>query len=253
MWASRIPLAFAVITALLVSVFAFEVYHVERALEHVPSPHGTPNVASAFLFGTWKTLLFPAALVAFCAFWVTVDSQYGMIRVGSLQSLTRAEYLVGRWLALAAYASLFAATYVLSHLAWIVAYSGGTAFGLIGAGRMARFSAEMVLVAVALALIAAAAASFRRTVGSGIVTACLAIIGLALMTMLPTHVVSPRLVFMRYFFFPFGELVDPFTDYHDSPFVRAHGLGDFVLVMVATPLAFMIPAAVHFCRRDITE
>jgi len=253
MWASRIPLGFVVTTVLLVSVFAFEVYHVERAFDHVQPPNGTAKVASMYLFGTWKTLLFPAALIAFCAFWATVDSQYGMIRVGTLQSLARTEYLAGRWLALLAYASLFAATYVLGHLAWIVAYSGWAALDLVGGGRLARFSAETLSVAAALALIASAVASMRRTVGSGIVTAYLAVIGLALMTMLPWHLVPPRFVFMRYLFFPFGELVDPFTDYHDSPFVRANSLTDFVFVMAVTPLAFVIPAAVRFCRRDITE
>ncbi len=200
-----------------------------------------------------RRCFFPAALVAFCAFWATVDSQYGMIRVGSLQSLTRAEYLAGRWLALCAYASLFVATYILSHLAWIALYSGWEGVGSLGAGRLGRFSAELVLVGVALALISAAAASLRRTVGSGTVTAFLAMIGLAVMTMLPTHVLPPRFVFIRYFFFPFGELVDPFTDYHDSPFVRVHRPVDFVLAVAVTSLAFVIPAALRFCRRDITE
>ena len=251
-WASRTPLAFALTTVLVVSAFAFEIYHVEHALEHIPPPDGT-KIASMFFFGSWKTLMFPAALVAFCAFWVTVDSQYGMIRVGSLQPLTRAEYLAGRWLALCVYAALFVATYLLTHLAWIAACSGWAGLGMLGLGRLWRFSAEMLTVILALTLIAGATASMRRTVGSGIVTAYLAILGLALMTMLPTHVMPPRLVFMRHFFFPFGELVDPFTDCHDSPFVRVHRPMDFALTMVVTPLAFVVPAALRFCRRDITE
>ncbi len=98
-----------------------------------------------------------------------------------------------------------------------------------------------------------AASSLRRTVGSGIVIAIMTVVLLALMTMLPFRLVPPRLVFMRYFFFPLGELPNPWTGDNDSPFVRARTLAEFWTVVPATPLVLSLAALLHFRRRDITE
>jgi hypothetical protein len=73
--------------------------------------------------------------------------------------------------------------------------------------------------------------------------------------MLPHDLVPPRLVLMRHFFFPLQEFADPFAaqGYRDTPFARAYTRADFSLVVLATPLAFLVPALLTFRRRDVTE
>lgn len=250
MWASWIPLAVLLTTVLVTSLFAFEVYVIELPA----SPfHPTPAQAiSALLFATWKTLLFPAAIVAFCAFWVTLDSQYGMIRVNGCQPLSRTDLALGRWLALSAYVALFTAAFVGTQIAWAAA-SSGTAPIRAELAALGRFSVELTTFTLALAWTVMAVSSTRRTVGSGIITAYLVLIGLALMTMLPYDRVPPRLVFMRYLFFAHQELTNPWVGEPDSPFARVFTRSDFWLTVTVTPLFFTVPALLHFRRRDITE
>lgn len=254
-WASWIPLAFVLSAAVVISLFALDLYHFELVRGGAYARSAAMDVLPVLLFGTWKTLLLPAALVAFCAFWTTLDSQYGMIRVGCCQPLSRTEYLIGRWLALSAYVLLFCAAFVLVHLAWVAGYSGLSGVGTAGLARIGRFAAELSAFVLSLAWVSMAVASMRRTVGGGIVTAYLVVIGLALMTMMPHDLVPPRLVLMRHFFFPLQEFSDPFAamGYRDTPFARTYTHADFWLVVATTPLAFLVPALLYFRRRDITE
>ena len=252
--AARMTLAFLLALPVGTYLFAFELYHVEGVADRV----GVPDVLHAvpmLFFASWKTLLFQAALVSFAAFWTTLDSQYGMIRVGCSQPLSRTQYLAGRWLALSAYVLLFGVAFVLVQLAWVAVCSGLSGVGAADLARVVRFSLETLAFLLALAWVTIAVASLRRTVGGGIVTAYLVAIGLAFMTMLPHDLVPPRLVLMRHFFFPLQEFVDPFAaeGYHDTPFARAYTRADFWLVVLATPFAFLVPALLYFRRRDITE
>ena len=176
-----------------------------------------------------------------------------MIRVACAQPLSRVEYVVGKWCGIGAHVVLFAAALVLSQLGWATVYSGLQGVDASAWAAVARFSAEVALFTLALAVVAMAAASFRRTVGAGLVTAVLAIIALAMMVMVPFGVLSPRLVLMRYFFYPLGELPNPFPLQLDTPFVRVRPLLDFVLVATGTPLLVALSALFHFARRDITE
>jgi hypothetical protein len=254
-WASWIPLAFVLSTVVVVSLFAFDLYHFELVRGGAYAKTAAMDVLPVLVFGTWKTLLLPAALIAFCAFWTTLDSQYGMIRVGCCQPLSRTEYLIGRWLAVSVYVLLFCATFVLVQVAWVAVESGLSGVDASGLARSGRFVLELSAFVLALAWVAMAVASLRRTVGGGIVTAYLVVIGLAFMTMVPHDLVPPRLVLMRHFFFPMQEFKDPFAEmgYHDTPFARLYTRADFWFVVVATPLAFLVPALLYFRRRDITE
>jgi ABC-type transport system involved in multi-copper enzyme maturation permease subunit len=239
----------------IVSLFAFNFYRFELVRGGAYAKRAAMDVLPVLLFGTWKTLLLPAALIAFCAFWTTLDSQYGMIRVGCCQPLSRTEYLAGKWLAVSLYVLLFCIAFVLVHLVWVAVESGLSGVGAAGLARIGRFALELSVFALALSWVSMAVASLRRTVGGGIVTAYLAVITLALTTMLPHDLVPPRLVLMRHFFFPLQEFPDPFAamGYHDTPFARMYTSGDFWFVVVATPLAFLVPALLVFRRRDITE
>jgi ABC-type transport system involved in multi-copper enzyme maturation permease subunit len=250
--AARMTLAFLLALPAGTWLFAFELYHVESAADRL----GVPNILHAvpmLFFASWKTLLFQAALVSFAAFWTTLDSQYGMIRVACAQPVSRTTYLVGKWLGIGGHVVILSAVYLLCHGLWGALYSGLGGMGLVQWTALARFAIEVLVFSLALAWVGMAAASFRRTVGSGIVIAVMAVVVLALMTMLPFDLVPPRLVFMRYFFFPLGELPNPWPGQHDSPFVRVRTLAEFWAIVPATPLLLSVAALLHFRRRDITE
>ena len=109
------------------------------------------------------------------------------------------------------------------------------------------------MLILAISVVAMAASSCRRTVGSGIVTALMAFLLLAFMTMLPFDVVSPRFILLRYFFYPLQELAVPMSTGTDSPFRRPEFLTSFFTVALATPLVFAVPAVAYLSRRDIVE
>jgi len=250
-WASRIPVVILMCLPVAVYLFVFELYHVERLSERLT----ITNAVDAFpllFFAMWKTLLFQATILAFASFWMTVDSQYGMIRVACAQPVTRLEYLVAKTAGVTAHVGVFTVTLIASLGAWAALYSGTSGIGRPEIGAFSRFSAELIVLVVALTTVAAAAASVRRTVGSGMVTATLGFIVLASMTMLPFSVVSPRLVLMRYFFFPVGEFANPYPA-ADVPFVRVFTVADFYRVALITTLVFALPAVLYFRKRDIVE
>jgi ABC-type transport system involved in multi-copper enzyme maturation permease subunit len=250
-WASRIPLVFILGVPVLCYLVVFEFYHVEQAGTRVPLHHALQAVP--LLFATvWKMLLFQAAVLAFAAFWTTVDSQYGMIRVVGAQPLSRLEYLLGKWIGVSGHVVLVTLALILSLLGWAVLYSGLAGISASDVMMFVRFSLELLTLTLALGGIGLTSASFRRTVGSGIVTAMLAFIALAVMTTLPFDVFPPRFVFVRYLFFPVQEFPNPFPT-EDSLFLRMYSRGDFYLVVLATPLILAIPAILYFRRRDITE
>ncbi len=75
---------------------------------------------------------------------------------------------------------------------------------------VARFGAEIATFTVAFTSIGMAAATLRRTVGSGIVTAIMSFTLLAFMTMLSFRVIAPQWVLMRVLLLPIGRTAEPF-------------------------------------------
>jgi ABC-type transport system involved in multi-copper enzyme maturation permease subunit len=250
-WASRVPLVFLLSIPVGCYLVVFELYHVERVAERLPVRHALQVVPILF-FVFWKLMLFPAAVLAFTAFWATVDSQYGMVRVVGAQPLSRIEYLLGKWLGISGHVVLVTVALILSLVGWAVLYSGVRGIGAREVVMLLRFSVELLALTLAIGGVGLATASFRRTIGSGLVTAMIAFIGLSVMTMLPFDVLPPRFVFVRYFFFPMQEFPSPFPG-RDSIFLRLYSLSDFYTVVLATPLILAIPAILYFRRRDITE
>lgn len=250
--AARGTLAFLLALPVGTYLVAFDLYHVEGAGVRLRVPDAFHAVPVLF-FASWKTLLFQAALVSFAAFWTTLDSQYGMIRVACAQPVSRASYLVGKWLGIGGHVLAFSAVFVACLVLWATLYSG--VGGMVPAqwAALGRFALQVLAFSLALAGVGMAAASFRRTVGSGIVIANMALVLIALMTMIPFDVVHPRLVFMRYFTFPLGELPNPWPSQHDSPFVRVRTPAEFWSVVPLTPLVLSVAALLYFRRRDITE
>ena len=250
-WASRIPLIFLLAIPALSFVVVFELYHVEQMGTRLAPDHAIEALPILFV-AVWKLLIFQLAVLAFSAFWATVDSQYGMIRVVGIQPLSRLEYLFGKWMGVGAHIAMLTAGLILSLVGWTVIYSGVRGIQAADVTALLRFSLELMVVTLALCGIGLASGTLRRTVGSGIVTAVLVFIGLSVMMTLPFDVFPPRFVLMRYLFFPVQEFPNPFPG-EDGLFLRAYSRVDFYVTMLATPAIVALPAILHFRRRDITE
>ncbi len=249
-WASRVPLVFLLSIPVGCYLVVFELYHQEHVDVNLPVRHALHAVPMLF-YVTWKMLLFEAAVLAFAAFWATVDSQYGMVRVVGAQPLSRVEYLLSKWLGISGHLVLVTGALILSLVGWAVIYSGVRGIGAQDVAMLLRFSLELLVLTLALGGIGMATASFRRTIGSGMVTSMGAFIGLSVMMMLPFDVVPPRFVFVRYFFFPTQEFPSPIPGL--DIFLRLYSRSDFYTVVIRTPLILAIPAVLYFRRRDITE
>jgi ABC-type transport system involved in multi-copper enzyme maturation permease subunit len=248
-WASRIPLVILIALPLGTYLFVLELYEIEGIGDRIRG--NAFDTLPILFFATWKTVIFQMAMLAFAAFWATVDSQYGMVRVACCQPISRLEYVLGKWTAIIAHVAIFTMMLIASELAWTGIYSGIRGIQTADVAAVSRFGAEVTAFTVATTLIGMAAASFRRTVGSGIVTAIMSFILLTFMTMLSFRVIPPQWVLMRYFFFAVAELNNPYPTSADSPFVRVHSLFEFSRVALITPLLFMLPALIYFRRRDI--
>jgi ABC-type multidrug transport system permease subunit len=249
--ASRMPLIFLLATPALCFIVVFELFHIEQMGSRLELNHALE--AFPLLFVTvWKMLMFQVAILAFSAFWATVDSQYGMVRVVGVQPISRIEYVVGKWIGVIAHVAIQTGGLVLSLLGWAILYCGVSGIDRSDATRLLRFSITLIVLTVAISALGLATASWRRTVGSGIVTAVLAFIGLSIMMTLPFDVFPPRFVFVRYLFFPVQEYANPFPG-EDSLFVRLYSYSDFYFTILVTPLLMAIPAVLYFRRRDIAE
>ena len=246
------PLVILVALPVGTYLFILELYHVERMTEHLAIGNAVQALPIVFK-ATWSTLLFQAAMLTFAAFWATVDSQYRIIRVGCCQPVTRIEYLSGKWAGIGAHIALFSTALVASELAWTGLYSGFKGTHTADVASVAWFAIDLSVLTLAVSVVAMAAASVRRTVGSGIVTALMAFLLLAFMTMLPFDLVSPRFVLLRYFFYPLQDLALSLVVGADSPFRRPEFLTSFYLVALVTPVLFAVPAVAYFRKRDIVE
>jgi hypothetical protein len=251
-WASKIPLVILVALPVGTWLFILELYHVERAGERLAFANAVQALPLVFK-ATWGTLLFQAAMMTFAAFWTTIDSQYGMVRLGCCQPVTRIEYLLGKWSGIGAHVVLFSLALVLSELTWTGLYSGFRGIRAADVVSVARFALDLAVLILAISAVAMAAASFRRTVGSGIVTALMAFLLLAFMTMLPFELLSPRFILLRYFFYPLQDLTAQFSHAGDSPFDRPSFLTSFYSVALVTSVLCAVPAALYFRKRDIVE
>jgi hypothetical protein len=250
--ASNVPLMILVALPVGTYLFILELYHVERMGERLAIENAVQALPLVFK-ATWGTLLFQAAMLTFAAYWTTIDSQYGMIRVGCCQPLTRIEYLLGKWSGIGAHIVTFSTALVLSELAWTGLYSGFRGIRAADVASVARFAFDLSVLVLAISGVAMAAASCRRTVGSGIVTALMAFILLAVMTMIPFDVLSPRFILLRYFFYPLQDLPARISPGGDSPFLRPPFLTSFYSVALVTSALVAVPAALYFRKRDIVE
>jgi ABC-type transport system involved in multi-copper enzyme maturation permease subunit len=250
---SRMPAIYCMAAFFAVYLWVFDLYHVEQ-INTVLKPKNFIQVLPVLFRVTWTSLLFHVGIIAFVTYWVAVDSQYGMIRVTCAQPVSRIEFLLARCTAISVHVVVITSVFLASVAFWPLAYSGAAGVTSSDALMVARCFLHALVFTMAVAWIAMAAALFRRSVGSALVGACITFIALGFLSVMPHDLLPPRFVFMRYFVFPLGDLVNPWGALRsDNPFRQMYPAQMFYLVMLVTPLLFFLPAAIDFHRRDISE
>ena len=249
-YAFRIPqIAYASIPAFLL-LFVFQLFYVERLSAHL-GPVTVLEALPYLFFVSWKTIFFQLFIVAFSSYCVAVDSQYGMIRIGCTQPVSRFQYLLGKSIAIELHVILFAVVYVASLFLWVCICTGFRGLSAPTATAVVSLASRTAVFCVALSGCMVAVSVLRRSLLDALVTCCVVFACLALLTTLPMRFHLEAGLFLRYFFYPIAAVLP--KDW-PLPFPMQHApLWQFVLVSFTTPAIFFIPAVLHFQFRDISE
>jgi ABC-type transport system involved in multi-copper enzyme maturation permease subunit len=228
-------------------LFVYQIFYVERVAERYAVPNAFYAVPLLF-YVTWgKTMFLFLFLVAFSVYCVTVESQYGMIRVLCAQPLTRWQYVVGKYAAIQCHIVLLTATYFLSLLFW-----GGVQTGVRGITAEQALSlflmfGRVLIYSLGVSWISISVALLRRTMISALVTAVGTFIALLAMNMYRSLEFG-KYYFLRYYLMGMENLPMPFRmDFPKYPFTT------FCWVTLVTCLIFAVPPFLYFQFRDITE
>lgn len=249
-YAFRIPQIAYVSIAAFPFLFVVQLFYVEHLFAHV----GVRTVAAIIpylFFASWKTILLQLFLIAFTAYCVVVDSQYGMIRIGCTQPVSRAQYILGKSIAIELHVALFALVYVASLFIWVGIYTGFHGLSLTGLLALASLAARTVVFCCGLSGCMIGVSILRKTLLDAFVSCCVIFVGFALLTTLPPQFHLEPVLFVRYLFYPIAAILPkgwpiPFP-MKSAPFWQ------FLLVLLVTPTVCFLPALLHFQLRDIPE
>ncbi len=232
---------------LAIYLFVIQLYYVEGVAEHWSIPNAYYAVPLLF-YVTWgRTILLFLFLVAFSVYCVTVESQYGMIRVLCAQPLARWQYVVGKYAAIQCHIVLLTATYVVCLFIWATLQSGLRGFTFDQGLSLFGLYTRVLIYSLGVSSISISIALLRRTMISALVTAAFAFFALALLTMYRSLEFG-RYYFVRYYFSAMENLPFPFkADFPLYPFNL------FCVVTLVTCLIFFLPPLLYFHFRDITE
>lgn len=249
-YAFRIPqIAYASIAGFLF-LFVIQLFYVERLSAHL-GPATVTEVIPYLFFASWKTILFQLFIIAFSAYCVAVDSQYGMIRIACTQPVSRAQYVLGKSIAIELHVTLFALVYAGSLLMWACICTGFRGLSTAGLLALASLAARTVVFCVGLSGCMIAVSVLRKTLLDAFVSSCVVFAGLALSTTLPSRFHLEPALFLRYFFYPIAGIL---PKNWPIPFPMQHApLWQFLLVSLVTPTVCFLPALAHFHSRDISE
>jgi ABC-type transport system involved in multi-copper enzyme maturation permease subunit len=249
-YAFRIPqISYASIPAFLM-LFVVQLFYVERLSAHL-GPITVLEALPYLFFVSWKTILFQLFIVVFSSYCVAVDSQYGMIRIGCTQPVSRFQYLLGKSIAIELHVTLFAVVYVASLFLWVCICTGFRGLSGSTAVAVVSLASRTAVFCVALSGCMIAVSVLRRSLLDALVSCCVVFACLALLTTLPLRFHLEAGLFLRYFFYPVAGILP--KDW-PLPFpMQFAPLWQFVLVSFATPAMFFIPAILHFQFRDISE
>jgi ABC-type transport system involved in multi-copper enzyme maturation permease subunit len=241
------PQIASLVMFLAIYLFVFQLFYVEGVTEHWPVPNAYYAVPLLF-YATWgKTILIFMFLAAFSVYCVTVESQYGMIRVLCAQPLARWQYVVGKHAAISCHVVLLTASYVLSLFIWATVQAGLRGFTFDQGLSLYGFFSRVLIYSLGVSCISISIALLRKTMISALVTTAFAFFGLALLTMYRSLEFG-QYHFVRYYFAAMENLPFPFKwDFPTYPFHT------FCLVTLVTCLIFFLPPLLYFQLRDITE
>jgi ABC-type transport system involved in multi-copper enzyme maturation permease subunit len=249
-YAFRIPqIAYASIPAFLF-LFVIQLFYVE----HLSTRLGATTVSDLIpylFFASWKTILFQLFIIVFSVYCVAVDSQYGMIRIGCTQPVSRAQYLLGKTIAIELHVALLALVYVASLFTWASIYNEFRGISVAAITAVASVAARTVVFCVGLSACMVAVSAVRKTLLGAFVSSCVVFACFALLTTLPSRFHLEPALFLRYFFYPIAGILP--NDWPIAFPMKNAPLWQFVLVSLATPAICLVPALAHFHFRDISE
>jgi len=249
-YAFRIPQIGYVCIGAFLCLFVIQLFYVERISAHL-GPSSVIEIIPYLFFASWKTILFQLFIIAFSAYCVAVDSQYGMIRVACTQPISRAQYLVGKGLAIELHVALFALVYVVSLLMWVFICNGFRGLSKEGMVAITSLAARTIIFCGGLAGCMIAVSIVRKTLLDAVVSSFAVFACFALLTTLPPRFHLESALFLRYFFYPIAGILP--KGWPMAFPMQSAPMWQFVLVSCATPLLCFLPALLHFCYRDIVE
>jgi ABC-type transport system involved in multi-copper enzyme maturation permease subunit len=249
-YAFRIPqIAYVSIVAFLV-LFVFQLFLAERLLAHL-GPATVNEVIPYLFYASWKSILFHVFIIAFSAYCVAVDSQYGMIRIGCTQPVSRAQYLLGKSIAIELHVALFALVYVASIFIWVCICTEFRGLSFPGLLALSSLAVRTVVFCVGLSGCMIGVSILRKTLLDAFVSCCVLFVGFGLLLTLPPEFHLRPVLFLRYFLYPIAGILPKGWPIQfpmkDAPFWQ------FLLVSMVTPTVCLIPAFVRFHFRDISE
>jgi len=253
-WAFRIPHFAALILCIATYLFVLGVYHAGGFNTYLEND----QLRSAFytfvviFLGTPLNFYFPVFVVAFSIFCVSVESQYGMIRILASQPLSRTQYILAKGAAISFHVAQLSLVSLLAQFCCALVYSSQVGITSNRVGRLILFSLGTIFFSLALCWMAMAAALLARTLTGGIIIAFASWIGFFSITLaLPESL--KHFMFVRYWIFPLVQMVsgEPLTWLKDLP--RGLTLLGFLGVVTLSTAMICLPAFCYFRRRDITE
>jgi ABC-type transport system involved in multi-copper enzyme maturation permease subunit len=247
-YAFRIPqIAYASIAAFLL-LFVIELFYVEGVVS------GTSTVTDVIFylfFDSWKTIFFQLFVIAFSAYCIAVDSQYGMIRIGCTQPVSRTQYLLAKSIAIELHVALFTLVYVASLLMWVCICTRFRGLSATELPALASLAARTVVFCCGLSGCMIGVSTLRKSLLDAFVCCCVVFVGFFFLAMLPKRYHLQPALFVRYIFYPVAGILPKGWSIpipmKDAP------LWQFLLVSLVTPAVCFLPALVYFHFRDISE
>jgi ABC-type transport system involved in multi-copper enzyme maturation permease subunit len=249
-YAFRIPQIAYISIAAFLYLFVIQLFYAEHLTAHL-GPAPMIEVIPYLFFASWKAILLQLFLIAFTAYCVVVDSQYGMIRIGCTQPVSRAQYILGKSIAIELHIALFALVYIASLFIWVGIYTGFRGLSLTGLPALASLTARTVVLCCGLSGCMIGVSILRKTLLDAFVSCCVLFVAFGLLTTLPPQFHLEPALFLRYLFYPIAAILPKGWP---IPFPMKNApLWQFLLVSLATPAVCFLPALVHFHFRDISE
>jgi ABC-type transport system involved in multi-copper enzyme maturation permease subunit len=250
-WAMRFPRYGGAGLIVFIGLITYELFAGEHLAGHVHCTSAL-TLMPYLIMATWGNLfVIPLYLMGLAAYCMSIDSQYGMIRVGCSQPLSRVGYIASKSIAILLHSALFVSAYFF--LLLVVSAIAGrsiTAPYTEVAPILASYL-QLLIFCVSFAWLVAGAALFRHTLLESFVSAILVIVALVWLNMMPMHFGLNPYLLLRYYLYPVSSILR--KEWLANFPNLENPLWQFLLTMIATPAIVWGLALARFVRRDITE